>query len=106
MKKLLDLKSCDCRWPLGPEHEKAEFFCAEPKAPGSQSYCAAHARKAHVGTPHWRIRANEAHAVLIADNELMTPRGTGYGDFREEGRALHLGAPDDGLLVTRPGIAE
>ena len=106
MKKLLDLKSCDCRWPLGPEHEKAEFFCAEPKAPGSQSYCAAHARKAHVGTPHWLTRASELHAVLIADTERLGARSSGYGDFREEGRTLHLRTQEDGLPPARPEFAE
>ena len=41
-KALFDLKSCDCRWPLGAFHEPATKFCALPIETESKPYCAAH----------------------------------------------------------------
>lgn len=45
-KKLVDLETGDCRWPIGdPQH--ADFgFCGKPQL-GGTPYCTAHARRAY-----------------------------------------------------------
>jgi len=50
MKRFLDLKHRDCRWPLGGLMEKPEFFCGAPRD-DIKPYCAEHARSARVGAP-------------------------------------------------------
>lgn len=45
MKRFLDLKHRDCRWPLGGLMEKPEFFCGAPRD-DIKPYCAEHARAA------------------------------------------------------------
>lgn len=52
MKTLFDLRRSDCRWPLGPQFERSDFFCAEPVKPG-KVYCAAHCAVAYTGV-HYR----------------------------------------------------
>lgn len=41
--KLLDLKECMCRWPIGDPQSRDFHFCGQRKTAGS-SYCAHHAR--------------------------------------------------------------
>jgi len=40
MKKLIELLSTDCRWPID-EFEGEHLFCSRPRCDGS-SYCKAH----------------------------------------------------------------
>ncbi len=48
-RRLLDLDSADCRWPLGDLDTEAFAFCAAPRL-ARKSYCAHHARLAREGS--------------------------------------------------------
>lgn len=52
-KPLLDLRSGDCRWPLGGDYEPAKLFCAAPAIDG-HPYCGAHCRIAYHNFAHRR----------------------------------------------------
>ena len=44
-RRILDLRSADCRWPLGEVGDEDFRFCAAPRH-GRGSYCAHHASHA------------------------------------------------------------
>jgi GcrA cell cycle regulator len=51
--RLMDLKSCDCRWPVT---EETGWFCGAPAAEG-KTYCAAHAQRAYIPTKPIQFKA-------------------------------------------------
>lgn len=73
MKKFLDLKHRDCRWPLGGLMDKPEFFCGAPRD-DIKPYCAEHARLAQADTPrrtnlHMLLPSREHGALRSRDVE-------------------------------------
>lgn len=55
MVKLLDLRVCHCRWPVGDPTSEDFRFCGRPMVRGA--YCTGHAARAYTGIPQKQSRA-------------------------------------------------
>lgn len=55
MVKLLDLRVCHCRWPVGDPTSEDFRFCGRPMVRGA--YCAGHAARAYSDAPLKKLRA-------------------------------------------------
>lgn len=68
MKRITDLRWCECRWPVGGSGDQ-HLFCSAPTPEGS-SYCATHRRLAYGRKP----------VPLLRQIAVLKASQTGYGD--------------------------
>lgn len=70
---LMDLKSNECRWPLGDPRDENFGFCGHAQIPGLP-YCAEHAKIAYQAATRNRILKAEEAEVEITAEELRAAR--------------------------------
>jgi len=62
-KKLLDLKTSDCRWPIGEPRQEDFHFCGKPRL-ADRPFC----------EPHWRMAFQPSRPRL--QTPAIAPPGT------------------------------